>query len=375
MSLRWTWPEEWLRRMYWLFAFNTDAWEIQKMLSDGAYLDVQDRHVPSADVDMSFRTVCIVWFIIAAALIVMYAGVYFFFRRFYPEPWARRTTSWLQFVYMIIIHVLTLPCGTVLFRIFQCENEWNNMDTINETKCWSTAHWQLAGPALALMVLLFVIYPGYLIWKIRLECMSGSSEGYLTFILLKETEYKIHINLAWLYDSCFLFSSFKYRGVYYRPMIQIVKLIILVIMTAAFHSIQNQSLIVTVFLLFVFLVFIVVRPYRLTSCNAFLAFSLLALTGNSFMGALRASFNAYTLPTPWLLPQYLVWFIAAVQILWLMAFIALLVYFVSRTLCHSTKSCYKRPVWPNISTSGSGQLTAETRKFMVAVIKAKIVQG
>ena len=376
MSLRWTWPETWLRSMYWLFGFNADAWEIQKMLSDGAYKDVQDRYVPSADVGISFRLISVTWFVIAGALMVIYAILYFFLRlAFFPKPWARQTTSWIQFVYMIIIHALTLPFGTVLFRIFQCETVWNKMDTINEYSCWGTMHWELAAPAIASMVLLFVIYPGYLIWKIKLECMTGSADGYLSFILLKETEYKIHLNRAWLYDSCFLFSSFKFRGIYYRPMIQLMKLILLIIYTAAFSSIKNQSVIITCFLLLAFLVFVIVRPYRLTSCNVFLVFGLLCLTGNGFMGSLRSAYNAYTIPSPWLLPQYLVWFIAAVQAAWTASFVILLVYLISRTLCHSTKSCYKRPVWPNISTSGSGQLTGETRKFMVAVIRAKIVQG
>ena len=346
------------------------------MLSSGAYLDIQDRYVPSADVSLSFRSIAIGWFIAAAALMLVFTIIYFVIRlRFYPEPWARQTTSWLQYAYMILIHVLTLPFGTVLFRIFQCEGEWNTMGAINENTCWTTSHWILAGPALAAMVLLFVIYPGYLIWKVRLECMSGSAEGYLSFILLKETEYKLHLNLSWLYDSCFLFSSFKYRGVYYRPLVQIMKVIILIIYAAAFRSIEYQSMAVTIFLFLACLVFVFIRPFRLTSCSGFLIFGLLALTGNCFMGALRAAYNAYTLPTPWLLPQYLIWFIVAVQALWLASFITLLIYLVSRTLCHSTKSCYKRPVWPNISTSGRGQLTGETRKFMVAVIKAKIVQG
>lgn len=374
MSLRWNWPGDWLRNTYWIFAFNADAWEMSKMI-DGAYLDIQNRYVPSSDVSISFRTVAIGWFIAVAALLLIYAVVYTFIRlRFYPAPWARQTNSWLQYVYMIIIHVLTLPFGTVLFRIFQCEDIWNKMDTINDYTCWTMAHWELAIPAVIAMVLLFVIYPGYLIWKIRHERMSGSAEGYLSFILLKETEYKLHLNLSWLYDSCFLFSSFKYRGVYYRPIIQIMKALILIIYAAAFRSIQNQSMIICIFLFFAFLIFVFIRPYRLTSCNVFLIFNLLALTGDTFMGALRAAYDAYTLPTPWLLPQYLIWFIVAVQALWLASFIVLLIYLISRTLCHSTKSCYKRPVWPNISTSGSGQLTGETRKFMVAVIKAKIVQ-
>ena len=376
MSLRWTWPEDWLRGMYWLYGFNADVWEIKKIVTDNVYRDVQDRFVPSADVGISFGTITLAWYITAAALMVIYVLVYTFIRLgYYPYPWARQTTSWIQFGYMIIIHAVTLPIGTVVFRLFHCESVWNTMDTMNENKCWSSTHLEILAPAIVTIVIFFVIYPAYLIWKIKQECLTGSSDGYLSFILLKETEYKIHLNHAWLYDSCFLFSSFKFRGIYYRPMIQFLKLGLLIICTGLFGNIKLQSMIIAIFLLLAVIVFIVVRPFRLTSCNVFLIFGLLCLSGNGFIGSLRATYNAVTIPSSWLLPQYIIWFIAAVQIAWVCTFTVLLVYLISRTLCHSTKSCYKRPVWPNISTSGSGQLTWETRKFMVAVIRAKIVQG
>ena len=41
LSLRWPWPENWVRYTSWTFVFNLDAWELAKFWSNTTYKSVQ----------------------------------------------------------------------------------------------------------------------------------------------------------------------------------------------------------------------------------------------------------------------------------------------------------------------------------------------
>ncbi|XP_060587857.1 uncharacterized protein LOC132743356 [Ruditapes philippinarum] len=373
MSLRWVFPERWLRHTYYVFAVNLDAWEMLKFSDENTYDSIQDYYIPSSSIGTSYQNIMYGWFIGTAGLTLLYAALHFSMKFvLYPESWARRLMSWVQMACMVIIHVLSLPLGIALFRVFTCEGEYSKMYTMNEYDCFTSNYWKNCAPAIIYILVAFLIYPGFLVWKTRLEGMTGTDNGYLSFILIKETEYKIHLNRAWLNDSVWIFSSFKHRGRYYRTALQLVKLVLLIIFAAAFNYIKLQALLTCILLLLVVVAAIVTRPFRLTSLNAFLVFSLLCNVANTFLGALLTNYTPATTPSAWLTPSYVFYFLVMIQGFWLLSLFALLVYLISRTFCHSTKSCYKRSVWPNIATSGAGQLTPETRKFMTGIIKAKI---
>lgn len=376
MALRWLFPKTWFRYTYYVFGANLDVWEIYKFTNSSVYKSIQGHYLASSNVGVSYSHIMYGWFGGVAFLALVYGGLHFFFWLcIYPQIWARKFMSWVQFIFMNLIHVFSLPMGIALFRIYECEANFNKVYTMNEYDCFSSRHWNFAGPPLIYIFLVFIIYPAVLIWKIRQEGMTGTSKGYLSFILLKETEYKLHLNKSWLFDSIWIFSSFKHRGRYYRSALQIVKLSLLIIFVASFQNISTQALVTAIILLFVMVVATFIRPFRLTSCNVFLCFSILCNLGNAFIGALVSYYNPFTIPSAWLTSDYLIYFLSIIQISWLASLVVLLVYLISRTLCHSTKSCYKRAVWPNIATSGTGHLTSETRKFMTGIIKAKIVHG
>ena len=376
MATRWVFPELWLRNMYWVFGVNLDIWELYKFTNSSIYASVQEAYIHSSKIPVSYESIVFAWIGVFAGLCVIYGLLHFFFwKMFYPHAWARRVMSYVQFTLVVLVHVLSLPIGTAFFRLFQCEPGFNKVYVINEYSCFTGDHWKLIIPGLLIISFVFVVYPAFLVWKIRQEGMTGTAKGYLAFILMKETEYKIHLNRSWLNDSLWVFSPFKHRGRYYRTFMQVAKLVMLIIFASAFQHINIQALVSAIWLLLVFIALLVVRPFRLTSCNAFLIFSVLCNLGNCFIGALLASYNPYTIPSAWLTSEYIIWFIGFVQGVWAASLVCLLVYLVTRTLCHSGKCCYKRPVWPNIATSGSGNLTSETKKFMTAIIKAKIAQG
>ncbi|KAL4236712.1 hypothetical protein ACF0H5_005096 [Mactra antiquata] len=375
MALRWTFPEKWLRNTYFLFGINLDVWEIYKFTNSSVYKSVQSHYLASSEIGVSYSHIVYGWFGGVGFLAVLYATMHLIFLiKFYPQSWPRRIMSWVQFFYVVLIHVLSLPMGIALFRLYECEGDTNKVYTMNEYDCYSAGHWKLAAPALVYIFLVFVIYPAFLVWKIRQDGMTGTSEGYLSYILMKETEYKIHVNKTWLLGSMWIFSSFKHRGRYYKSTLQIVKLALLITYAAGFQNISHQSLATALILLFVVIIAAIIRPFRLTSCNVFLIFSLLCNLANTFVGSLVSFYNPYTLPSAWLTSNYVTYFLLFIQVCWLVSLLVLLMYLISRTICHSTKSCYKRAVWPNIATSGTGYLTSETRKFMTGIIKAKIMQ-
>lgn len=376
MSLRWIYPERWLRNTYYVFAVNLDVWEMMKFTNSSVYKSVQEYYTPSSTVGIGYQNIMYGWFIGCGFLVLLYTALHVSMKcLYYPKSWALRFMSWVQFICMVLIHILSLPLGIALFRVYECEGDYSKMYTMNQYDCFSGDYWKFGGPALIYLLVVFLVYPAFLVWKTMLEGMTGTCSAYLSFIMIKETEYKIHLNRAWLNDSLWIFSSFKYRGRYYRTTVQLIKLILLLVCTVAFNYIKFQAMFTCLLLLIAAIGAVLIRPYRLTSCNAFLIFSLLCNMGNSFIGTLLSFYTPATTPSAWLTSNYIFYFLTFIQASWLLSLIVLLVYLISRTLCHSTKSCYKRSVWPNIATSGSDTLTPETRKFMTGIIKAKIAHG
>ncbi|KAL3867679.1 hypothetical protein ACJMK2_040550 [Sinanodonta woodiana] len=374
MSLRWVWPEDWLRSMNFLLLFNLDAWEFIKIHNADTYKSIQNYYTPSSTVKISYNDIVMGWgitvVILASAFITFLAVLKY---RFYPTPWASNILSWSHLVVITVVQVLTIPLGLVIFRLFQCRSTDNYLDVMNEVQCFKKDHWVYAGPFLILGIALFLLFPAYLFKKIRTDALSGNSKGHNAFLLLKETEYKIHLNRYWLMSNLFYFSSFRFWGLYYRPIIHCIKIILLIIYTAAFTNPNAQAITVTTILLVSFLLFLILRPYRLMSMNLFLFLNFLCLTGNAFLGALRSSYTATTLPSPWLVPSYIIYFLGAVQIIWLVCLLILLTYLISRTICYKKKCCIKRSIWPNIASESEGQIGPETRTFMMAILRGKIL--
>ncbi|KAK3584573.1 hypothetical protein CHS0354_024621 [Potamilus streckersoni] len=374
MSLRWVWPEDWLHSMNFLLLFNLDAWEFTKVHYADTYKSIQNYYTPSSTVKISYNNIVMGWgitiVILAPACITFLAVLKY---RFYPTPWASNILSWSHLVIITVVQVLTMPLGLVIFRLFQCRGTDKYLDVMNEVQCFNKDHWVYAGPFLILGIALFLVFPAYLIRKIWSDALSGNSKGHNAFLLLKETEYKIHLNRYWLMSNLFYFSSFRLWGLYYRPIIHCIKLVLLLIYTTAFTNTNAQAITVTAILFVSFLLFLILRPYRLMTMNLFLFLNFLCLTGNAFLGALRSSYTATTLPSPWLVPSYIIYFLGAVQIIWLVCLLILVTYLVSRTICYKKKCCIKRSIWPNIASESEGQVGPETRTFMIAILRGKIL--
>lgn len=369
MALRWTWSGSWIAKSYFFFIFNLDVWEFIKVYKD-AYVSTQSYYTPSATVPMSFSTFALAGGGCVLFLIGIFVAVYL-------TLWVRKDrqflnkTAWMRRIYLIFVQLLTLPIGVSVGHIFHC-NEDKNVDVMNDIGCFQGSHWGYLVFGIFFYIVLFLVVPIYIIYRSRTEAMGSCSKHHEAYLLLKETEYKIGLNKVWMHSDIYFFSSFRYWGIYYRAIMQLVKLSLVIVFIAGFHNVKGQATAVTILLFLYALLFVIVRPFRLICFNILLIMTFLSLGAAGIIGTLETSYNAYTLDNPWLLPQYSRWLIMVTILVWLLTWLCVTMYLIVNQClyrCH----CKHIPIWPTFSTSTDGQLSHESRKFLKMFLHAKIL--
>ena len=86
-----------------------------------------------------------------------------------------------------------------LFKVFHC-TQLNNVAIDNDAVCWEGYHWAYIVPVAVAILALFVVFPIWLIWRIRHESLASADQHHEEFLKLKE------VNL------CFELFSFLFRG-------------------------------------------------------------------------------------------------------------------------------------------------------------------
>ncbi|XP_052073966.1 uncharacterized protein LOC127711841 isoform X2 [Mytilus californianus] len=369
MALRWTWSGSWIAKSYFFFLFNLDVWEFMKVYKD-AYVSTQSYYTPSATVPMSYSTFALAGGGCILFLIGIFVAVYLIL-------WVRKDrqflskTAWMRRIYLIFVQLLTLPIGVGVGHIFHCNGD-KNVDVMNNIGCFQGSHWGYLVFGIFFYIVLFLVVPIYIIYRSRTEAMGSCSKHHEAYLLLKETEYKIGLNKVWLHSDIYFFSSFRYWGIYYRAILQLVKLSLVIVFIAGFHNVKGQATAVTILLFLYALLFVIVRPFRLICFNILLIMTFISLGAAGIIGTLETSYNAYTLDNPWLLPQYSRWLIMVTILVWLLTWLCVTMYLIVNQClyrCH----CKHIPIWPTFSTSTEGQLSQESRKFLKMFLRAKIL--
>ncbi|KAL5022904.1 hypothetical protein ScPMuIL_002059 [Solemya velum] len=364
MALRWVWPEEWLSNMYFLFFFNFDFWEILKMKSGSKSLFVQDAYIPSSDIPEDYFTFELTWLLLVIVFIIVVVVTTVVIRCRYPHK-EQEYSADVQRVIIVVLEIFAFPIGVHIFRLFQCTST-SAVFVDNELSCFQGTHLAHVVPGLILALALFVVYPVYLVycaWKGRL---GSTNEHHETNLLLKEAEFLLKVNSQWLTDSMFMYSSFKLTGIFQRPAIFVMKLALLIVFSAGFSSIYTQALSTTIILSIFLLLFIVIRPYRLTLFNVVLIFSQLCLVGCSLLGTMIAASSSVRVTSAWLLPQYSVWILVAMNGAWLLMTIVFSLYLLVYAVCYGSGKI-SQYIWPTLKTSSS-----ESRKFVTAILRGKL---
>lgn len=372
MALRWTWPKEWFSNTYFVFLFNLDVYEFVKLHTSGVYNSVQDYSTPSSSVPVKFSDISIGWLVVILMLIAVYSIMYgvLWYRK---SPALMTRMAYTRRVYYVIVQALTLPLATYAGHVFQC-TDTDTVDVMNELKCFSGLHWLYVTFSLIILFFLFVLFPAYMVYVTRSESVGSCPKHHESFLLLKETEYKVGLNKSWLVADMFVFSSFRFWGLYHRAVMQWLKLPIIIAFCAGFQNISSQSLAVTLLFFGYFVVFIFVRPYRILIYNIMMLLSFLTLGCLGIIGSMVSRYNVYTLSSPWLLPQYSRWVLTTIITSWAVFWFMFLVYLVVRSILYQ-RNLVTTPLWPTFSSSSNDHLSQQTKKFLKTFLHARFVLG
>ncbi|XP_050403384.1 uncharacterized protein LOC126819417 [Patella vulgata] len=369
MSLKWTYPFSWLQSTNFIFFVNLDFWEFVKVNS-GAFKGIQNYNPPSSDVPFSYNYVLLAMglllFLIAAILLIIYAVL-----RYRKRPFLFVHVARMSRALTIACQVLTLPIGVVIFRLFHC-NTIGEVDVLNEMKCFEGLHWLYIVLAVFIMVALFLVFPAWMIYRIRREVLASTVDHHESYLQLKEMEYMSGLDVVWVVKGFHLFSSFNLRAIWYRPIMQIFKLTLLVVYTAAFSHIFAQA-IATASVLFVFwLLILILRPFRLTSFNVLLGFGYLCLIGDAVFGSSIASYKPSQVASPWLVQPYDSYVLTFVNSLMVFSCLVFIIHLTVYQICCYQKYGYD-PLWPSMASRNNCQISKETKKFMYAVLQGRAV--
>ncbi|KAK7099717.1 hypothetical protein V1264_022782 [Littorina saxatilis] len=372
MSLKWIWPETWLVRTNFVFIFTADVWEYIKV-DCGAFIGVRNYDTPSATVSTQFSYILAGWAGFFALLAVIWATIKIVLHKRQPAYLLVHNAR-LQRAMVIIAQVIALPFGVSAVKVFRCTSD-GHMSVENTVECWSGLHWAYIVPSVVGLLVMFVVFPAWLAWRIRHEAMASAERHHEDFLKLKEVEYMSGLDVVWAVRGLHLFSSYRLRAVYYRPAVHMVKLLILVLYAATFQNTGAQAISMTVVLFLVVLLVLAVRPFRLTVFNVVMVICYSCLTGDALFGAIITQFNPTQVESPWLVEPYSVWILTALNgILLLGACVIFFIFLLAYRLCCQGR-CVLEPLWPVMTAYEYDVEGVETQKYLAAVLRGRAVIG
>ncbi|ESO89671.1 hypothetical protein LOTGIDRAFT_234257 [Lottia gigantea] len=369
MSLRWAFPYSWINATYYTFWINLDFWEFFKVNSE-TYKGIQNYDNPSVEMPFSYDYYLLVIGLLVLLTLFIFLVTYLILR-FRRRPYLFVHVSRMQRAVTILCQIFTIPVGVALFRLFQC-NSVNQVDVMNDVQCFADIHWAYIAPSVLVFVGLFLAFPVWMIYRIRREVLAATTDHHESYLQLKEMEYMSGLDVIWVVKGFHLFSSFNLRAVFYRPIIQFFKLVLLIVYAAAFSNIFAQALSTAVVLSAFWLLMLYLRPFRITSFNVMVIFGYLCLLGDVIFGSCISYSKPSLVESPWLVQPYAVWVLASINLILVLACILFLLHLMIYTLC-----CYRKmgkdPIWPSMVARNNSQVSKETKKYIYAVLKGRTV--
>ncbi|XP_070562508.1 uncharacterized protein [Ptychodera flava] len=366
VALRWTWPEEWSRTTRYIFFFNLDIWEFTKLQLPGVYKAASNYFIPSEQMIIDYRYYLLAWGLLTFAFILSFICIYISFNM-KKRPNMLVRLAKLKMAGVIICHLFALPFGVAIARIFFCTPYVNKMDVYNGYTCWNGVHWAFICPFVAVAIMYYIVYPIWLITKVKPQLLSTTGERHEGYVRLKETEYAHSLSTLWLVNLFFLFSSFKRFWVYYHPVMHIFKGIMLIWYAALLHESLLQAGLMSVTLLVIFIVLCIKRPFRVTSFNFYIIFNFAILSILCIIGMFQ---NIPDILSAFLTPTYLKWELAGILGCW--AFVTV-IWFFYVLIRYYGLCCKKHPLWPQMTSHGLDDLSEHTRKYMQALLHGRII--
>ena len=367
MGLRWPWPTAWLNWSATFFFVNIDIWEFLKIYTKDVFIYKQDYDIPSAEIGIDYMHLVIGWGIVVFLGALLYVILYCVFTRM-RRPRTLYAIAQMQRAYIIGLQVLSLPIGLVAMRLFHCTPA-EMVDVKNEEFCFLSTHWAYLAPSIVVLILVFIIFPAWLILKIKSQLLNMSDEEHESYLQLKEMEYLHGLDMIWIIGGFQIFASYRRPGVHYRAALVILYGLILAVYGALHQHSFIQIVIINCILFIMFIGLVAVRPFRIKIFNFMLAINFLCLSFNALLGCFKSSFEATTIVSVWLLPSYQIIILAAINGFWLFCLLLFLIYVGVRTVCWQ-KSVVQ--LWPNQKYN---DLSPQTRRYVRGIIVARLLAG
>lgn len=368
MSMRWTFPENWLKYTSFIFLINLDIWDFSKMLS-GKYKSIQSYFMPSTDVPIDYRYLLGAWLTVFVILVVVYIVVYAVLN-YKKHPYLMVKIAKLQRIYLVVFQLLALPLGVLVARIVHCNGD-GKVDAINDLTCFGGLHWAYLGPSLFIVLFNYALLSGWMFYRIKHESVGITAEKHEGYLQLREMEYMLGLDVTWMLHGFAMFSSFKKIGAYFRPVMFLLKFCLVSLYAGLFNYINIEAIAMTAILFLMALTFIIIRPFRVTCFNVMLILGYILLSSSSLMGTLMTATSTFNLSNPWLLPENLIWVLLAINGLLLVFSIIFVIYLICSTSC----SRCRKMLWPSETAHQLKRLNPDTQKYIKAILRARYVLG
>ncbi|XP_033109234.1 uncharacterized protein LOC117110591 [Anneissia japonica] len=364
MSIRWTWPYDWLYVSRFAFFFNLDIWEFLKVNDESVFYSVRDSFIASSLISLDYRFLIFGWMVFVFVGIVIFISLYIYMNYQKNYNLLLRIAT-MQRTYIVLCEVIALPIGVTMAKLFHCSND-GNLDVHNETSCYSGEHFAYIIVSLTIAVNLYILLPIWMIAKIRTQLFSKKAERHEGYLQLKESEFSHSLDALWALNLYHIFSSFKRFWAYYRPVMMFMKFLLVIWYAIFLTELLVQISLVLTTILIIFIIMAIKRPFRVTSFNVYILCSFFSLTLLAFMGVMQNTDNNNAFFTP----TYLYDELMAILGFWLGVTFLWIIYIVLR---YTGVFCSRRPLWPQMTTRGMAKLSEDTQKYMRALLEGRIV--
>ncbi|XP_025111516.1 uncharacterized protein LOC112574565 [Pomacea canaliculata] len=368
MSLKWFWPKSWMKNTNFIFLFNMDIWEFIKV-ECGAFIGMQNHDIPSSSVTMQFASIIFGWFgfFVLFGLILLIVKLVLWARH---PPYLMIHNARLERAFIIIVQIISLPFGASAFKVFQCASG-GELSIDNNITCWEGLHWAYLVPVIMAIIGLYIVFPAFLVWRIRQAVMAASENHHEDYLKLKEVEYMSGLDVVWEVEGFHIFSSFRLNAVYYRPVIHTLKLILLVIYAMAYQHITVQAVLVAVVLFIMAVTGGVLRPFRVMLFNIVFVLGFFCLAGDAIFGSVITQYSSVEVSSPWLVDPYSRWILTVINGILSLSLAAFLLYLISYHLCCHGCSAY--PLWPVMTAYEYKVEGVETMKYLATVLQGRAI--
>eukprot|EP00118_Oscarella_pearsei_P026694 m.310298 g.310298 ORF g.310298 m.310298 type:complete len:639 (+) comp50751_c0_seq1:45-1961(+) len=368
LSKSWGWPIEWIDGSRFTHLLNLDIWEFV-VLQSGSYtaknapIHTEDVRIGSSTFDYRYYTIAwsIFVFLVAISFVIAHAIIG------YVRPMASLLyQSRVRRAFMFTAQLFCLPFGVAVARLYHCTTETRDnvaegvLRVSNNISCWTAQHWAFAAPPIFLLAL-YMGVSFLMIRDVKRQLFSKSGSRHEGYVQLKEAEYLLGMDLIWAVGNFSLFSSFRRRGVYYRPVIFLIKCLVLLFYGGLVTWPSLQAILMSAIFLLTALLFLGLQPFRIAVFNVLIVCLWFFLTCYGVLGVLLELEVESSLLTG----RYLLGDLITVTAVSTLVLLISLIYMLVRHYSHV------HPLWPSLAHPKSGNLDANTTRYMKGILRGR----